>query len=459
MLNKVLRFGIIKGVTPRYKGAKIYLTNALALIIAFCITLPMGIISLISFSSIAFIPFSALGICLIIVTLNYFGITQISRILLSLTPFLLTLIFGAYLTPSGHPPLASITALCLGFGTAPFILFDIQEKWYMITCGSLVMAVTVFLIPTTNSFFEKDLNVELIESGYIFNIMLLIAAIVAFGGTFFLAFMNFLSNRRTSKLMVEMDHRNDELQKSEEEMKRNIEKIEENHVEEQKRNWASEGLAKFSNLLRSNQDSGVLFDLLISDVTQYIKANQGALFIVDNEQEETVIELKSCYAYNRKKFFEKSIKPGQGLVGQAYFEKDIIYLKDIPQDYLRITSGLGEALPTSALVIPLIVNESVEGFFELAAFQEFEEHEIEFLKNLGENVASFISINRINEKTKYLLEETQQQTEQMKSQEEEMRQNMEELQATQEEMQRKEKEYINRINELERTLEEVTQKI
>ncbi|MEL7005532.1 MAG: GAF domain-containing protein, partial [Bacteroidota bacterium] len=222
---------------------------------------------------------------------------------------------------------------------------------------------------------------------------------------------------------------------------------------------ASEGLAKFSNLLRSNQDSGVLFDLLISDVTQYIKANQGALFIVDNEQEETVIELKSCYAYNRKKFFEKSIKPGQGLVGQAYFEKDIIYLKDIPQDYLRITSGLGEALPTSALVIPLIVNESVEGFFELAAFQEFEEHEIEFLKNLGENVASFISINRINEKTKYLLEETQQQTEQMKSQEEEMRQNMEELQATQEEMQRKEKEYINRINELERTLEEVTQKI
>ena len=90
--------------------------------------------------------------------------------------------------------------------------------------------------------------------------------------------------------------------------------------------------------------------------------------------------------------------------------------------------------------------------FEIASFKTFEPYEIEFVRELSEALASFISVNRINEQTKILLEESQQQAEEMRSQEEEMRQNMEELAATQEEMQRKEQEYVSRIEELEREL-------
>ena len=104
------------------------------------------------------------------------------------------------------------------------------------------------------------------------------------------------------------------------------------------------------------------------------------------------------------------------------------------------------------LIVPLIVNDEVEGFFEIASFKAFEPHVIEFLESLGENIASFINVNRINKKTRSLLQETQQQAEEMRAQEEEMRQNMEELQATQEEMHRKEKEYIARIKSLEEEL-------
>ena len=114
---------------------------------------------------------------------------------------------------------------------------------------------------------------------------------------------------------------------------------------------------------------------------------------------------------------------------------------------------MGKATPTSLLIVPLKVNETVEGVLELAGFAEFEEYKITFLVKLGEVVASFIQNERVMQQTKYLLDQAQEQSEEMRAQEEEMRQNMEELQATQEEMHRKEKEYQSRIYEPEHKLE------
>ena len=102
--------------------------------------------------------------------------------------------------------------------------------------------------------------------------------------------------------------------------------------------------------------------------------------------------------------------------------------------------------------MPLQVNDEVEGILELASFRPFAPHEIDFLEKLGESVAAAIRNTRINEKTRSLLTETQQQAEEMRAAEEEMRQNMEELAATQEEMQRKEQEYVNRIADLDQRL-------
>ena len=129
-------------------------------------------------------------------------------------------------------------------------------------------------------------------------------------------------------------------------------------------------------------------------------------------------------------------------------------MKRVPQNYVLITSGLGEASPAEVLIVPLKVNDCIEGIIELASFNEFADHEIAFVERLAENIASSISSVKINARTKQLLEASQQQAEELRSQEEEMRQNMEELAATQEEMGRKEQEYILRINELEERLRE-----
>ena len=223
--------------------------------------------------------------------------------------------------------------------------------------------------------------------------------------------------------------------------------------DDRKRNWATEGLAKFADILRSRSENiSELSDSIISNLVNYMKASQGALFLInDDNTDDPFIELVACFAYNRKKYLNKRIEMGEGITGQCILEKDTIYLSDIPENYMRITSGLGEALPRNLLIVPLKLDEAIFGVVEIASFQTIAPHEIEFMQKLGESIASAISSVKVNSRTKKLLEETQVQAEQMRAQEEEMRQNMEELSATQEEMQRvlqaaqSKEEYLNEV--------------
>ncbi len=207
---------------------------------------------------------------------------------------------------------------------------------------------------------------------------------------------------------------------------------------EQQEKFKTVGLAEMGDILRANQDLTELSSQLIVKLVKYMKANQGGLFILnDEDNNDAHLELAACYAYERKKYQQKTIQIGEGLVGQSVLEKDTLYITDVPDDYINIRSGLGKANPTSILIVPLMVNEKIEGVIELASFNQFHSYEIDFVKKLGESIASTISSVRINERTRRLLEDTQQQAEEMRAQEEEMRQNMEELAATQEEIHRK----------------------
>jgi PAS domain S-box-containing protein len=216
-------------------------------------------------------------------------------------------------------------------------------------------------------------------------------------------------------------------------------KLRTNAEDDRKRNWATTGLAQVGEILRATTgNSAELYDNIIRFLVKYTKSNQGGLFILNTDSEtEKHLDLVSCYAFERKKFLQRKVGTGEGLVGQCFLEGERIYLLEVPQEYVSITSGLGGSNPNALLIVPMKVNDEIYGVIELASFKKYEEHEIELVEKLAESIASTISNVRVNETTRILLEKTQQQAEEMRSQEEEIRQNMEELEATQEEMRRK----------------------
>lgn len=236
------------------------------------------------------------------------------------------------------------------------------------------------------------------------------------------------------------------------EMRANLKSNAEN---ERKRSWATSGIASMGELLRkSDSNEEELFDNIVSSLVKYMNANQAGLFLLETDVEtgNKFLALKACYAYSRKKFMEKRIEIGEGLLGQCYLEKETIYLTEIPYGYVNITSGLGEATPKALVMVPLKVNDIIYGVLEIASFFALEQYQIDFVEKIAESVASVVSSVRINQRTRKLLEDSQMQSEALRAQEEEMRQNMEELTATQEEMSRKEQEYIQTIEELKAAL-------
>jgi len=229
-------------------------------------------------------------------------------------------------------------------------------------------------------------------------------------------------------------------------MKDTLHKAEEENIkrraDEEIRNWATRGVAQFSEQLRLyNDDMKELSFNIISNLIKFIGANQGGLFILNEDErakdEDPFFELAASYAYDRRKYMTRKVMWDEGLIGRVAQERESLYLTDIPDDYIAISSGLGKSKPTCILISPLMYNGEVYGVVELASFELIEQYKIDFVEKISESIASTISNVRINMKTAKLLDESKDQSERLAQQEEELRQSMEEMHATQEEIQRK----------------------
>lgn len=178
--------------------------------------------------------------------------------------------------------------------------------------------------------------------------------------------------------------------------------------ENSERAWFNEGLSLLGDMLKKNSDDlKLIADDVLRLLIKYLDANQGRLFIVEKEGQEKYLDLVSTYAWGKKKFIQQKVFLKEGITGQVWKEKSTMYLTNIPQDYVTITSGLGHTTPQSLLIVPMMLNNVVFGILELASLRDFSPIQRAFVEKSGENIASTISIIQNNLQSQKFLKDLQ----------------------------------------------------
>ncbi len=253
-----------------------------------------------------------------------------------------------------------------------------------------------------------------------------------------------------------------QMQKS---LKKAKEEDEKRFTTEEEQKWMQNGFTIFNDLLRQRySDLKELGYAVIKELIDYLDTILAGIFIYNEDRtDEKKLELIASYAYDRRKNIQKAIEPGEGLVGACALEKKVSIFDKLPDDYIEITSGLGNSVPGFLIIVPLLVDDKILGVIELASIHSMSETRIDFLKRIAEIVASSLSTTKMNQRTAMLVDRLQRQSEIQAMNEEELRQNLEELQATQENRFKeevkakvKEQQLNEEMNRLKAKIEELT---
>jgi methyl-accepting chemotaxis protein len=223
---------------------------------------------------------------------------------------------------------------------------------------------------------------------------------------------------------------------------------------DRKQAWVSQGLGKFSEILRQDNDDMQKFsNNIVRNLCDYMEIEQSAIFIVEEEDNKIYYDLKSVYAFGSTKLIDKRIYEGEELIGRSINEKRTIHLQNTPNSFVNITTGKSEDEPPKhLLIVPMLMNDIPYGVLELMSVEPFEEYKVRFTENVAESIAATVSSVKTNIRTAQLLKQSEELKDELSQQEEEMRQNLEEMQATQEEAQKRESELTSIKNTLQSTL-------
>ena len=226
------------------------------------------------------------------------------------------------------------------------------------------------------------------------------------------------------QIAVEAQGELDELKNNLNQMIVNLKSTTEKNSEQ---DWLKTNLAKFSRMMQGQKDLEAVSKLIMSELTPLVSAHHGAFYIMDDDNNTPVLKLIASYAYKERKHVGNRFYLGEGLVGQAALEKKPILLTNVPEDYIRISSGLGEAPPRNVIVLPVLFEGEVKAVIELASFLPFSQIHQLFLDQFAESVGVVINMIAANMRTAELLEQSQSLTLELQSQSEELRTQQEEL--------------------------------
>jgi HAMP domain-containing protein/CheY-like chemotaxis protein len=217
----------------------------------------------------------------------------------------------------------------------------------------------------------------------------------------------------------------------------------------EQQDWLKTNLTRFTRMLQGQRSLSAVADQVITELAPTVEAQFGAFFLSDRSQKDDwVLQLFASYAYTERKHLSSTYGVGEGLVGQAAREGKRIVLREVPRDFVMISSGLGASAPNSIVVVPILFEGEVKGVIELATLGEFSPTELAFLDQLAESLGIVIASLEATARTDELLRESQSMAEELQTQQEELRQ-------TNEELEEKARELVQQRDQVERKNREV----
>ena len=216
----------------------------------------------------------------------------------------------------------------------------------------------------------------------------------------------------------------------------------------QEQDWLKTNLTRFTRMLQGQRDLLTVARQVLSELAPVVDAQHGGFYMVSPGDDEPTLRLFASYAYMERKHVANQFGFGEGLVGQAALERKRILVTSLPDDYVQITSGLGEARPRAVVVVPVLFEEEVKGVIELGSFQIFSSIQLAFLDELIESLGIVVATIEATMRTDELLRQSRNLAEELTTQQEE-------LQQTNEELEEKARQLTEQKSEVERKNQQV----
>ncbi len=210
------------------------------------------------------------------------------------------------------------------------------------------------------------------------------------------------------------------------EMIRNLRETTRQNTEQ---DWLKTNLERFTRMLQGQRDLATVSSMILSELAPLVSAQHGVFYTLASVEngDEPVLRYQAGYGYKERKHLASTFRLGEGLVGQCAQEKQRILLTDVPGDYVRINSGLGESTPLNIIVLPILFEGSIRAVVELASFSRFSPTHQAFLDQLTESIGLVLNTIEANTITDNLLKQSQFQAHELQSRQEQLRSSNEDL--------------------------------
>jgi signal transduction histidine kinase/HAMP domain-containing protein/ActR/RegA family two-component response regulator len=174
----------------------------------------------------------------------------------------------------------------------------------------------------------------------------------------------------------------------------------------QEQDWLKTNLAKFSSMMQGQRSIVSVARLIMSELTPLVDAQHGAFYMTENDPSgEPVLHLIASYGFGGRKSLSGTYRLGESLIGQCAFEKKRIMLHDVPEGFIYIATGMGEAPPRSVVVLPVLFEGETKAVIELASFKPFVANHLTFLDQLMDSVGVILNMISSSMRTEELLQQ------------------------------------------------------